>query len=140
VFFGSSTNPVFTLFHTVAGESTLLRVAKAFFVFQPAVPWLIMMAILDFLYFFLTNMFNNRTFGMSWVGCRMVTEWGDFVSAGAVAVRTLVFMVFLGWPAILIGVFFPAYRGPHDYVAGTIVINYAGVKRVDAYETVQIKL
>lgn len=135
--FGS---PVFHLFEAVADESTLLRVGKAFFLYQPAMPWLIVMAMIDFSYFFLTNMFNNRTFGMSWVGCRLVTEWGDYVSAGAVAVRTLVFMVFLGWPAILIGAFFPAYRGPHDYVAGTIVINYAGVKRVDAYETVQIKL
>ncbi len=140
VFVDSSQNEVFTLFETVDGESTLARVGAAFFLFQPVVPWLIIMAMVDFLYFFLTTTFNNRTFGMSWVGCRLVTEWGDFVSTGAVAVRTLVFMVFLGWPAILIGAFFPAYRGPHDYVAGTIVINYAGVKRVDAYETVQIKL
>jgi uncharacterized RDD family membrane protein YckC len=140
VLFESNPNELFTLFDTVDGESTLARIGSAFFLFQPVMPWLIMMAIIDFLYFFLTNMFTNRTFGMSWVGCRLVTEWGDYVSAGAVAMRTLVFMVFLGWPAILIGIFFPAYRGPHDYVAGTIVINYAGVKRVDAYETVQIKL
>ncbi|HES58601.1 MAG TPA: RDD family protein, partial [Firmicutes bacterium] len=140
VLLDSSPNAVFHLFDSVEGESTSVRVATAFFLFQPVVPWLIIMAIVDFLYFFLTATFNNRTFGMSWVGCRLVTEWGDFVSTGAVAVRTLVFMVFLGWPAILIGAFFPAYRGPHDYVAGTIVINYAGVKRVDAYETVQIKL
>jgi len=140
VLLDSSPSPVFHLFDAIEGQSTLIRVLKAFFLFQPAVPWLIIMAIVDFLYFFLTNTFNNRTFGMSWVGCRLVTEWGDFVSAGAVAVRTLVFMVFLGWPAILLGLFFPAYRGPHDYVAGTIVINYAGVKRIDAYETVQIRL
>jgi len=49
-------------------------------------------------------------------------------------------MVCLGWPAIILGWFFPGYRGPHDYAAGTLVINYAGVKRIDAYETVQIKL
>lgn len=136
----NSPSPVFHLFDAVDGESTMFRVFKAFFLFQPVMPWLIIMAVIDFLYFFLTAVFTNRTVGMSWVGCRLVTEWGDYVSAGAIAVRTLVFMVFLGWPAILIGVVFPAYRGPHDYAAGTLVINYSGVKRVDAYETVQIKL
>ena len=136
----SNPSAFFHLFDSVQGESTMKRVFEAAFLFKPIVPWLIVIATIDFLYFFSYLSFTNRTIGMSWTGCRIVGEWGDFVSFGAVALRTLVFMIFLGFPAILIAAFFPAFRGPHDLVAGTIVINYSGVKRIDAYETIQIKL
>ena len=122
------------------GQFPLDDLLRAFFMLTPPVPWIILFAIVDFLYYFVTLAFFNRTAGMSWLGCRLVSEWGEFVSFGGVALRTLLFMIMLGFPAIIIGWFFPAFRGPHDYAAGTLVINYAGVKRVDAYETVQIKL
>ena len=132
--------PVLATFHADTQHEMLLQVLNAAVLLRPVLPWLVIFAVVDYLYFFLALSITNRTFGMSWLGCRLVTEWGDFVSFSAVMLRTLVFMVCLGWPAILIGWFFPAYRGPHDYAGGTLVINYAGVKRVDVYETVQIKL
>jgi uncharacterized RDD family membrane protein YckC len=139
-FAGHMHSPVFHIFDQVDGEFTVQRVFEAYVLFRPIVPWLIIFAVADFTYFFVSLSFFNRTLGMSWMGCRIVTEWGDFVSFGTVALRTLVFMVMLGWPAIILAWLFPAYRGPHDYAAGTLVINYDGVKRIDAYETVQIKL
>jgi uncharacterized RDD family membrane protein YckC len=138
--FANSASPVFHVLDPADGETLLKTIVAAFLFARPYMPWLIVFIVVDFVYFFATLSFFNRTVGMSWTGCRLVTEWGDFVPFGSVALRTLVFMVCLGWPAILIAWLFPAYRGPHDYAAGTLVINYAGVKRVDAYETVQIKL
>jgi uncharacterized RDD family membrane protein YckC len=140
LFFSSYPAPVFHLFSPEGEGTASQRIIEAVFLLRPAVPWLIFFAIFDYIYFFLCLTLANRTVGMSWTGCRLVTEWGDFVGASAVALRTMVFMVCLGIPAILIGWFFPAFRGPHDYAAGTLVINYAGVKRVDVYENVQIKL
>jgi uncharacterized RDD family membrane protein YckC len=130
----------FHLFDQAQGEPIVARFYQAFVLLRPVVPWLIIFAVIDFLYLFLSMSFFNRTLGMSWLSCRLVTEWGDFVGFGAVALRTLVFMVCLGWPSILLAWFFPAFRGPHDYAAGTIVINYSGNKRVDSYDTVQIRL
>jgi len=130
----------FHLFDQAQGVSVVAKLYQAFVLLRPVVPWLIVFAVIDFLYFFLTMSFFNRTLGMSWLSCRIVTEWGDFAGFGAVALRTLVFMVCLGWPAVLLAWFFPAFRGPHDYAAGTIVINYSGNKRVDSYDTVQIRL
>jgi uncharacterized RDD family membrane protein YckC len=140
LFFGHLPPPVFHLFSPEGDGSISQRIFDAAILLRPAVPWLIFFAIVDYIYFFLCLALANRTVGMSWTGCRLVTEWGDFVGLSAVALRTMVFMVCCGVPAILIGWFFPAYRGPHDYAAGTLVINYAGVKRVDVYENVQIKL
>lgn len=140
IFFGSNPAPIFHLFNGTDTEPLGQRVFEAAILLQPLVPWLIFFAVLDYIYFFFCLTVANRTIGMSWTGCRVVTEWGDYVNVSAVALRTMVFMVCLGIPALLIGWLFPAYRGPHDYAAGTLVINYAGVKRVDAYETVQIKL
>jgi uncharacterized RDD family membrane protein YckC len=140
VFFQTYPAKIFHLFTPEDGQTVVQTVIQAALLMRPIVPWLIFFAVVDYLYFFLCLSTANRTIGMSWTGCRVVTEWGDFVSYSAVAVRTLVFMVCLGFPAILIGWVFPAFRGPHDYAAGTLVINYAGVKRVDVYETVQIKL
>jgi uncharacterized RDD family membrane protein YckC len=138
--FSQLTSPLFHLFDRVDGVAAGQRIIDALILLKPLIPWLIVFAIVDFLYYFITLSFVNRTLGMSWLGCRLVTEWGEFVPFSAVALRTLVFMVCLGAPAVLIGWFFPGFRGPHDYAAGTVVINYAGVKRVDAYEAVQIKL
>ena len=138
--FSGYSSPFFHLFDRVDGAAPMQRIIDAAFLLKPLIPWLIVFAIADFLYYFGTLSFANRTLGMSWLGCRLVTEWGEFVPFSAVALRTLVFMVCLGAPAVIIGWFFPGFRGPHDYAAGTVVINYAGVKRVDAYETVQIKL
>ena len=130
----------FHLFDQAQGEPIVAKFYQAFVLLRPVVPWLIVFAVIDFLYFFLSMSFFNRTLGMSWLSCRIVTEWGDFAGFGAVALRTLVFMVCLGWPSVLLAWFFPAFRGPHDYAAGTIVINYSGNKRVDSYDTVQIRL
>jgi uncharacterized RDD family membrane protein YckC len=102
--------------------------------------WLPLMAAIDFVYFFLTQSFFNRSIGMSWVGSRIVTEWGEYVSFGPVAARSLVYVVCLELPAILVSFFIRSYRGPHDLAAGTVEINYSGVKRVDAYETIQLQL
>lgn len=107
---------------------------------QPLMFWLPAIAVLDFLYYFLMLGFSNRTIGMGWVGCRIVGEWGDFVGFGAVALRTLIFLACLQLPAILLALFTRGFRGPHDIAAGTSVINYSGLKRVDAYESVQIRL
>jgi uncharacterized RDD family membrane protein YckC len=140
VFFSGSAAPIFHLFSGTETDPVGQRVFEAAVLLQPLVPWLIFFAVMDYIYFFLCLTVANRTVGMSWTGCRVVTEWGDYVNVSSIALRTMVFMVCLGVPALLIGWLFPAYRGPHDYAAGTLVINYSGVKRVDAYETVQIKL
>lgn len=137
---GHQPGAFFHLYDSQIEESTIQRVFQAVVLIRPMMPWLIIFAIVDFLYFFFSLSFVNRSLGMSWLGCRVVTEWGDFAGFSVIALRTLVFMVCLGWPAILIGWFFPAYRGPHDYAAGTLVINYSGNKRIDSYDTVQIKL
>ena len=134
-------NAVFSLLDPGDGfDSPAPRIFKALILMQPLYPWLFILFITDFLYYFFSLGFANRTLGMSWTGCRIVTEWGDFVPFGQVAVWTLLFNLLLGWLAIVASWFFPAYRGPHDYAAGTVVINYDGVKRIDAYETVQIRL
>jgi uncharacterized RDD family membrane protein YckC len=137
---GQQPGVFYHLFDNQPDSATLERVFNAVVLLRPVMPWLVVFAMVDFLYFFLSLSFTNRTLGMSWLGCRVVTEWGDFAGFGVVALRTLVFMVCLGWPAILLGWFFPAFRGPHDYAAGTVVINYSGNKRIDSYDTVQIKL
>jgi uncharacterized RDD family membrane protein YckC len=116
------------------------RVIDTFLLMKPLVPWLPIFIATDFLYYFLSLSFTNRTLGMSWLSCRIVTQWGEFVPFGTVVLRTIVFMVLFELPAVLLSLVMPHFRGPHDIVSGTLVINYAGVKRVDAYETVQIKI
>ncbi|MBN2081788.1 RDD family protein [bacterium] len=138
--FNSQPSAFFHLFDESASSPVFHRVFSAAVLLRPFMPWLVVFAIVDYIYFFVTLSFFNRTMGMSWLSCRVVTEWGDYVHFGAVALRTLVFMICLGWPSILLASVFPAYRGPHDYAAGTVVINYSGVKRIDSYDTVQIKL
>lgn len=120
-------------------ESVWQRLLNTLVLMKPLVPWLPLIAGMDFLYYFLTLGFTNRTLGMSWFGCRIVTIWGEFVPFGSVALRTLVFLALAELPAILLSCFFPRFRGPHDLIAGTLVINYAGVKRVDSYDSIQLK-
>jgi uncharacterized RDD family membrane protein YckC len=120
-------------------ESVWQRLLNTLVLMKPLVPWLPLVAAVDFLYYFLTLGFTNRTLGMSWLGCRIVTIWGEFAPFGSVALRTLVFLALGELPAVLLSTLFPRYRGPHDLMAGTLVINYAGVKRVDSYDTIQLK-
>ncbi|MEZ5337555.1 MAG: RDD family protein [bacterium] len=136
----STGNPLFAVFSDDSGGTQLSRIVQAFVYLRPVPYWLILFAITDYLYYFLSLAFWNRSIGMSWVGIRVVTEWGEFASFGALLIRTLIFIVLFEAPAILLSLFFPAFRGLHDYAAGTVVVNYSGVKRVDAYETIQIKL
>jgi uncharacterized RDD family membrane protein YckC len=138
-------NP-YPLFHLFDGATAAERHAALFQTYLLGGlgngKWLAVLPLLflvDFLYQFLTLGFINRTLGMSWVGMRIVTEWGDYAGFGPVAVRSLVYSVLLGLPAVLVGAFFPDFRGPHDMAAGTLVVNYSGLKRVDAYETLAIK-
>lgn len=131
---------VFNIFEDKQQAMTVGLWLKTFILGLPLVPWMILFFLTDFIYYFLSLGFTNRTPGMSALGCRISTVWGDFVSFGAVATRTLVFLVQFGAPGLILAFFIPHFRGLHDILAGTIVINYAGVKRVDAYETIQIKL
>jgi uncharacterized RDD family membrane protein YckC len=140
IFFGQQPGAFFHLFDQMGSDPAASNVFRAMVLMRPVIPWVVVFAVMDFSYFFFTMSFFNRTVGMGWLSCRIVTEWGDFAGFSTVALRTLVMMICLGAPAILLAWFFPAYRGPHDYAAGTLVINYAGVKRIDSYETVQIKL
>lgn len=123
-------------------QSTALsqRLFQTFVLMRPWMTWLPIFIAADFIYYFLSLAFTNRTLGMSWLSCRIVTRWGEFVPFGTVALRTIVFMALFEFPAVLLSLAFPNFRGPHDLLSGTLVINYAGVKRVDAYETVQIKI
>jgi uncharacterized RDD family membrane protein YckC len=98
-----------------------------------------LLVVIDMIYQFTCLLFFNRTVGMSWVGIRVVTEWGEYVGAGSALARSAVSALLLGGPATLIGAVFPDFRGPQDMAAGTMVINYSGLKRVDAYETIPIK-
>jgi uncharacterized RDD family membrane protein YckC len=140
-FMSGVNNPIFHLFEPGDGfETPGGRIFNALVLMYPLIPWVFVWLVTDFIYYFLSLGFANRTLGMSWTGCRIVTEWGDFVPFGQVALRVLVFLGLLEWPAILLAWFFPNFRGPHDLAAGTVVINYDGVTRIDAYETVQIRL
>jgi hypothetical protein len=94
---------------------------------------------IDFLWQLAGLLFFNRTVGMSWAGLRIVTEWGDYAPFTACLIRSLVYAVLMGIVAIVPGAFMPDFRGLHDMAAGTIAINYNGLKRVDLYDTIAIK-
>ena len=137
---GAHSSGLFAIFSDDVGGTQMSRIVDAFLLLKPIPYWLILFAISDYLYYFLSLAFWNRTIGMSWTGIRIVTEWGEFASFSALLMRTLIFIVLFEAPAVLLSLFFPAFRGLHDYAAGTVVVNYSGIKRVDAYETIQIKL
>jgi len=94
---------------------------------------------LDFLYFFVSYFFFNRSPGMSWANARIVTLDGDFVGVGACAVRAAVLVFSLGL-CIIVALGNRQRMGFHDMVAQTCVINYSGLKRVDPMETITIKM
>ena len=103
--------PFFHLFDSDGDKDVLKRVIDAALLYQPVMPWLVIFIVADFLYFFSTLSFFNRTVGMSWMSCRIVTEWGEFASFSTVALRVLVFMVLAGWPGILLSWAFPGFPG-----------------------------
>jgi uncharacterized RDD family membrane protein YckC len=100
---------------------------------------LLLILFLDFLYFFISYSIANRTLGMSWLNMRIVSVYGDFVGIGSCALRSLILVVTLGF-SIIIAFIHPRAMGLHDMAAGTYVINYSGIRRVDVYETVNVKL
>jgi uncharacterized RDD family membrane protein YckC len=100
---------------------------------------LALILLLDFLYFFISYTVANRTPAMSWLNMRIVTVYGDFVGIGSSAIRSLLLVVTLGF-SIIVAFIHPRAQGLHDMAAGTYVINYSGLKRVDVYETVNVKL
>ncbi len=110
-------------------------VADSVFHYHP----LALILFLDFLYFFVSFAIANRTVGMSWFNMRLVTVYGDFVGIGACALNSLVLVLSLGF-SIIIGFIHPRAMGLHDMAAGVYVVNYSGIKRVDVYETVNVKL
>jgi len=95
--------------------------------------------VLDFLYFFLSYLFFNRTLGMSWGNLRIVTLDGDFVSIGECALRSMVLVFTLGL-GIIISLGHRQRMGLQDILAQTYVINYSGLKRVDPLETISVKM
>jgi len=94
---------------------------------------------LDFIYFFLCYTIVNRTIGMSWLNLRIVSVYGDFVTIGASALRALVLVLSFGG-SIIIALLHPTRMGLHDMLAQTYEINFSGLKRVDVYETISLKL
>lgn len=92
----------------------------------------------DFIYFFVLTVLGNRTFGMSWLNMRIVTIYGDFVSLNQCLLRTLVMMCTVG-VGFLYALFNGRRQALHDLIAGTCVINYAGIKRIDPLDTVNVK-
>jgi uncharacterized RDD family membrane protein YckC len=99
-----------------------------FYAFAPA----------DFVYFLVLSVFANRTFGMSWLNMRIVTVYGDFVSLSQCLTRTAVMMATAGL-GFLYALFNRRRQALHDLIAGTCVINYAGIKRIDPLDTVNVK-
>ena len=95
--------------------------------------------VLDFVYFFLCYTIVNRTIGMSWLNLRIVTIYGDFVTPGPSALRAVILVLSFG-VSIIIGLLHPTRMGLHDMLAQTYEINFSGLKRVDAYESIALKL
>lgn len=95
--------------------------------------------VLDYIYFFVSFTLVNRTFGMSWLNLRILSTYGDFVSLGACAIRAAVLVVTLGF-SIIVALVHPRAMGLHDIAAGTYVVNFSGLKHVDVYETINVKL
>jgi len=102
-------------------------------------PFLFIAMALDFLYFFISYAMANRTPGMSWLNLRIVSTYGDFAGLGACALRAAVLTATLGF-SIIVALVHPRGLGLHDMAAGTYEINYSGLKRVDVYETINVKL
>ncbi len=95
--------------------------------------------LLDFLYFFVCYAIVNRTLGMSWFNLRIVTIYGDFVGLSSSAVRALILVMTFG-ACIIVSLFHTRQMGLHDIISQTYEINFSGLKRVDAYETINLRL
>ncbi len=93
---------------------------------------------LDFFYFFISYAMVNRTIGMSWLNLRIVTMYGDFVGPIQAFVRALVLVITFGI-SIILSLLLPRRMGLHDLFAQTLEINFSGLKRVDVYESVNVK-
>jgi uncharacterized RDD family membrane protein YckC len=115
--------------------SGVKHVAAALFTLR----FLPLVVVLDFIYFFVSYTLVNRTFGMGWMNLRIVSTYGDFVNIGSCALRAAVLAVTLGF-SIIIALVHPRVMGLHDMAAGTYVVNFSGLKRVDVYETINVKL
>ncbi|OGK09635.1 MAG: hypothetical protein A2Y63_03055 [Candidatus Riflebacteria bacterium RBG_13_59_9] len=102
-------------------------------------PFFFLVLVLDFMYFFLCFAIANRTPGMSWLNLRIVSAYGDFVGLDMCAIRAALLVATLGF-SIITGLIHSRAMGLHDVAAGTYVINYSGLKRVDVYETINVKL
>jgi len=76
---------------------------------------------------------------MSWLNLRILSTYGDFVSLSACAIRAAVLVVTLGF-SIIVALVHPRAMGLHDMAAGTYVVNFSGLKHVDVYETINVKL
>ncbi len=98
-----------------------------------------LMMVLDFIYFSVSYTLANRTFGMGWLNLRIVSTYGDFVDIGSCAMRAAVLALTLGF-SIIVALVHPRRMGLHDMAAGTYVVNFSGLKRVDVYETINVKL
>lgn len=120
------------------GEGNIIEgsklVLESLFRYQP----LPVVLILDFLYFFGGYAIANRSLGMSWMNLRIVSQYGDFVGIGAAAIRAAVLVATFGF-SIIVALAHPRAAGLHDTAAGTYVINYSGLKRVDVYEIINVK-
>jgi len=115
----------------IAGSKIVLN---SLFHYQP----LPVLLFLDFLYFFGGYAIANRSLAMSWLNLRIVSHYGDFVGIGAAAIRAAVLVATFGF-SIIVALVHPRAAGLHDAAAGTYVINYSGLKRVDVYETINVK-
>ncbi len=97
-----------------------------------------LLMILDFLYFATCYLIFNRTIGMSWTNLRIVTTFGDFVGATESAIRSAVLVLSFG-TSIIVAFFHSRRMGLHDMLAHTYEINFSGLKRIDAYESITVK-
>jgi uncharacterized RDD family membrane protein YckC len=93
----------------------------------------------DLFYFFLSLIFKNRTFGMSWLNMRLVTLYGDFAGLTSCFIRALILVLTFSVTEIF-AFFSPRKQAMHDWLASVVVINYSGIKDVDPYETISIEM
>ncbi len=93
---------------------------------------------LDFVYLFLFLAFQNRTLGMWLLNMRVCTLFGDFLSPAQVFIRTLVQVPTFGLGLIL-SPFLATRQALHDLAAGSVVINYSGLRAIDPNDQVVVK-
>jgi len=94
--------------------------------------------VIDFVYLFLFLAFQNRTLGMWLLNMRVCTLFGDFLSPGQVFIRTLVQVPTFGL-GLVISPFLSTRQALHDLAAGSVVINYSGLRAIDPNDQVVVK-